>query len=210
MPRVRSKPVHITTDAKLLIVASLTTGIMKSIRKEKPRLFAMLVKAACKRKVRSDGRPRPAPGPRLDFDNLPEDSFSLFRFDIDDVALIAERLGLPELVVTPNRDVAPRREALAIVLRRLAYPCALRHLRGLFGRSVGAISGIFTTTVELIQARWSDFLGGLDTDRILPQVPRFAAAIRRRGSPIRHIFAFIDGTLRPVCRCSPFLRSPSS
>ena len=51
-----------------------------------------------------------------------------FRFSMEEIDLLADLLGLPEIVRLPNRCVMSRRMALCCMLRRLAYPNRLSDL----------------------------------------------------------------------------------
>lgn len=137
---------------------------------------------------------------RIDFANLPNTAKSLFRFEEPDLERLAVALRLPERILTKNRDVATRKEALAIVLRRLAYPSRWCDLVPLFGRQVGPLSSLFNTTVGLIHRQWHANLESFDTTRLRDRVVAFAARLRLMGCPLPNIFAFIDGTLRPIAR----------
>ena len=56
-----------------------------------------------------------------------------FRFSLDEIDLLADLLGLPEVVKLPNRCVMSRRMALCVLLKRLAYPNRLSELEKFFG-----------------------------------------------------------------------------
>lgn len=141
------------------------------------------------------------PNNRIDLDTLPPRAARrLFRFTIRQVDQIAELLFLPEIIRTDQRDMVGRREALAIVLGRLAYPGRLYTLSLLFGRSESALSRIIFEVIVFIATRWSKVLE-FDHVRMTPQVlQQFSQSVHNAGSPLDCCFGFIDGTMRPVCR----------
>lgn len=71
-----------------------------------------------------------------------------------------------------------------------------------FGRSVGALSTVTKELVAFLHERWARRLvHELDPERLRPRIRRYANAIARKcGNILTHVFAFIDGTLRPTAR----------
>ena len=68
---------------------------------------------------------------------MPEEEFR-FEFRIrnfDDLELLSRSLGIPDLITLTNRCVVKGFVALAIVLRRLAYPNRLGDLMRIIGRT---------------------------------------------------------------------------
>jgi hypothetical protein len=61
---------------------------------------------------------------RFDLATIPEpECRSNFRFDKDDIPLLADALGLPDQFQCYQRTTARKLEGLCILLRRLAFPC---------------------------------------------------------------------------------------
>lgn len=204
MPRTLTIVPTLNTRTRRVLAFFLSESTLREAFCSNPRILEAIISDLNRRERRTDGRPRPPVGLRLDFSNLPDDSFNLFRFDVDHLDMLAQNLGLPEVLRTPHRDRVPRREALAIVLRRLSYPCTLREMRNLFGRGEGPISEIWHFTIDFLWSRWRHLLEGLDVRRLASLAPLFASAIQGRGAPLPYVFGFVDGTLRPICRsCCP-------
>ncbi|OQS03119.1 hypothetical protein THRCLA_21234 [Thraustotheca clavata] len=92
------------------------------------------------------------------FDLNMDDSTALhkFRFTIPQLQLIAVKLNMPEIVITPSNDHIIAIEALAMVCRRLGECCRLFTIANEFERSMEACRRTITTTIQLIYASWKD------------------------------------------------------
>ncbi|KAE9053063.1 hypothetical protein PF006_g33674, partial [Phytophthora fragariae] len=71
------------------------------------------------------------------------DSELLVRFDVSGVLALCRHFGLPEIMMTDQRDKAHCSEALCILLYRLSYSKRLYDMIKVFGRSTGQISRLF-------------------------------------------------------------------
>ncbi|KAE9269156.1 hypothetical protein PF001_g29348 [Phytophthora fragariae] len=76
----------------------------------------------------------------------------------DGIIRIAQGLRLPECIITDARDRVSCYEALAMLLKRLAFPCRLSSLRKSFGRSEGVCCRVTLCVASLIMDRWNDLL----------------------------------------------------
>eukprot|EP00033_Pygsuia_biforma_P005605 GCRY01006191.1.p1 GENE.GCRY01006191.1~~GCRY01006191.1.p1 ORF type:complete len:384 (+),score=7.06 GCRY01006191.1:425-1576(+) len=134
----------------------------------------------------------------FDIENLSRPCTELFRFEKEEIILLANHL-LPEYVVTPNRCRIPRIEAMALVLRRLSYPNRWCDLVSLFSRKDAVLSAAFKQTVGILHDKCKH-LCLFDFERIRNDVNRFCEANREKGSPLPMCFGFVDGTFRRSCR----------
>ena len=71
----------------------------------------------------------------------------MFRFVKNDIVSLTRLLGLPEVIVVPNRCVVSRLDAMCIVLRRFVNPNHLCDLESLFGMPKSSLSLIVNETV---------------------------------------------------------------
>ena len=139
---------------------------------------------------------------KLDIDKLTnEQCRTMFRFDKDDITILAQALRIPDKITCPNRTTATGIEGLCIVLRRLSYPCRLEDLEPLFGRSKVELSYIFNDVLDYIYSVHSHLLEDLNQSWLSHEnLDQFANAIYERGGPLDSCWGFIDGTVRPICR----------
>jgi hypothetical protein len=125
----------------------------------------------------------------------------LFRFASDDLETLAAALRLPERIVTLHRDSVIRREAIAIVLHRLAFPGTSHYHRRFFGRGAGPLSEIWHHVISHIRDTFAPrLLHRLDIERLAPRLQQFANAVQSRGSPLAGCVGFVDGPLRAIAR----------
>lgn len=88
---------------------------------------------------------------------------------------------------------------MCILLERLAYPVRWASLEACYGRSASGLSNIFLYTLQYLEERYTDLLY-FDFDWIAPRLEEFAFQIESKGAMIVNVWAFIDGTVRAVCR----------
>ncbi|KAE9053064.1 hypothetical protein PF006_g33674, partial [Phytophthora fragariae] len=111
------------------------------------------------------------------------DSELLVRFDVSGVLALCRHFGLPEIMMTDQRDKAHCSEALCILLYRLSYSKRLYDMIKVFGRSTGQISRLFRHMVLYIYDRYKDLI--YFQHRICSErIHMYAAAIRGKGSPM--------------------------
>ncbi|KAJ8912366.1 hypothetical protein NQ315_014733 [Exocentrus adspersus] len=91
---------------------------------------------------------------------------------------------------------------LCILLRRLACPNRLGDLESVFGYSYAALSEIMNTAMEIINDNKGHLLQNLGSNRWLNEekLRVYSEAIHIKGAPMNNLWAFIDGTVRPICR----------
>ena len=92
--------------------------------------------------------------------------------------------------------------ALAILLRRLAYPNRWKDLCHLFGHCPSDLCIIFYGVLGHVHDNFIYLLTDLNAPYWLspPDLQIYAQAVSQRGSPLTNIWGFIDGTARPCCR----------
>jgi hypothetical protein len=115
--------------------------------------------------------------PLLNFDALPQPARKLFRFEVDQLKHLCVALNLPDTFITRGRSRFSALEAMAIVARRLAYPCRLVDLSLLFGRTSSAICEIFLQMVHLLHDRFAPMMETIDWNRIHGRLQEYADSI---------------------------------
>ena len=122
------------------------------------------------------------------------------RFMPDDLPRLVNGLGIPDVLICPDRTKTTAMEALLITLRRLTYPNRLCDLEPIFGRPSCALSQIFNSTLDIIHENCGHLLQSFDQDWLVNGYEHFARAIQLKGAPLNNVWGFIDGTVRPICR----------
>lgn len=124
-----------------------------------------------------------------------------FRVRKLDITRLADALGLPLSLRSPQRTKTDRIEGLCILLKRLAYPCRYSDLIHRFGRAVPELSMIYGTVENWIyqhhHTRVTEWNADLLNHDALQQ---YADAIAQKGAALTNCFGFVDGTVRPICR----------
>lgn len=139
---------------------------------------------------------------KLDVRSLPdnEDTRLEFRFCPSEIALLAEKLELPVMIVARSRHRCDRVNALALLLARLSSPKSLRELAQRFGMtSHGHVSSIINATLGLVFDRWQNIIKC--NERCLEsRLQYYSTIISRTGAHLDHCVGFVDGTNREMCR----------
>ncbi|KAE9169870.1 hypothetical protein PF002_g30239 [Phytophthora fragariae] len=126
----------------------------------------------------------------------------------DGIIRIAQGLRLPECIITDARDRVSCYEALAMLLKRLAFPCRLSSLRKSFGRSEGVCCRVTLCVASLIMDRWNDLLFFSDST-FVRRLEQYKSAVKAAsGSIVEGVALFIDGTKHFICRPSPRPNGP--
>lgn len=137
--------------------------------------------------------------PRLDIMNLSDaDATHRFRFSVPELARIANAMRLPTIIKANNAAFSAV-EALAIMLRRLSFPCRLRDLSVEFGRDVTTIGRLFNHMLLLMDQQYGQHLK-LWPGVTAAKVAAYAASITRFNPAVIDVWAFIDGTHRDIAR----------
>lgn len=127
-------------------------------------------------------------------DQIPcNDIFEWFRFAREDLPRLARALKIPDIIRLENGSQYDAMERLCLLMRRRAYPNRFTDIRCIFGRSKPELPMIFTYMIEFVDHSFGYLLISLDFCwRKLPNLQKFAHAIRRKGSPLSDIWGFID------------------
>ncbi|KAF7326333.1 DDE Tnp4 domain-containing protein [Mycena kentingensis (nom. inval.)] len=127
-----------------------------------------------------------------------------FRFTADELYNLCGALDIPQPFKTQNRSIFSNIEALCILLARLRTANDEFELSMQFDRSQSAISKVVNALVQYLDERWAHLLD-FDTDGVLaPQrMQEYADAVHGAGAPLDSVWAFLDCTIRHICR--PFL-----
>ena len=112
---------------------------------------------------------------------------------------LLELLLIPSFIRTDCGFVVSGREALCVLLYRLAFPTRLKDMRLVFGMSESRICETFNWMLHFLDYKWG-FLLELDVERIKPRLYEFAEAVYNSGSPLTYCWGFIDGTVRGIAR----------
>lgn len=117
-----------------------------------------------------------------------------------EVTELAAVLELPAKVIAGNGVCEDRVTALAMLLRRLAYPARSSDVEMMFGWERSRFTRIWQTTASLIYHRWRHLLR-FDPTRLTPsKLQQYAKAISTKCGFEVPVWGFIDGTLRKVAR----------
>jgi hypothetical protein len=145
----------------------------------------------------------------FDPDAIEEKSFvHNFRFshsEMDRLILQLASAGVPSVIKTRSRDKCSLYEAVAMLCMKFAWPTRLGSMVKIFRSSTSRMSRIVG---ELRRTLFNMFGEGLRSPRILSldELDHFALAISGK-SGCDSIFAFVDGTVRPMCKPS-YLQGP--
>ena len=139
---------------------------------------------------------------RFDLFNMQKPECKIcFRFDKDDIPLLAEALQLPETIHCHQRTTAGKIEALCMLLKRIAYPCRYADTIPLFSRPVPELSMITNAVIDNIFDNHKHRIAEWNHQVLSPlNLERYADVIHQRGAALTNCFGFIDGTVRPICR----------
>ncbi|KAA8906389.1 hypothetical protein FN846DRAFT_753117, partial [Sphaerosporella brunnea] len=119
-----------------------------------------------------------------------------FRFSKAEIELLTVQLRLPEYIKGNNGIKEPRRDALCMLLARLAHPKRLADLHFEFGWQPERVSRIAKELRNIIHAKWKHLLH-FDAERLTPQKLReYANVVAAKGVPLQNCWGFVDGTIR--------------
>lgn len=139
----------------------------------------------------------------LDIDGMDSSTFKLmFRFHKNDFDDLCSALLVPQEITTAQNVRLCGREALCVLLRRLAYPNRWCDLEGIFGRHSSVMSSATSRLISHILSTFGHLLTDVNNHEwmSLASLKEFAGAVEDKGSPLPNCWAFIDGTARPICR----------
>ena len=144
----------------------------------------------------------------FDLDKLNDDEcMAEFRFLKNDIYYLCEKLQIPNEMTCSNRLKISGIESLCILLKRFAYPTRLGDMVHMFGRPVPQISMVATDMTDFMYGMYGHKLTNLNQPWLAPdKLEQYAQAIHDVGAPLTNCWAFVDGTVRPICRPGEFQR----
>ncbi|KAF7356210.1 DDE Tnp4 domain-containing protein [Mycena venus] len=124
-----------------------------------------------------------------------------FRFYADEMADLVRILDIPRIWKTQSRGLFTGIEALGLLLARFRSARDQYDLLMKYNRCRTSISEIVNELAIYLSERWGHLLD-FDTNGILSPVrmQEYARAIYNAGAPLDSIYAFIDCTIRHICR----------
>ena len=139
---------------------------------------------------------------RFDLDNMEEaECKAEFRFNKNDIPILADVLGLPNIIKCHQRSIADRNEGLCMLLKRMAYPCRYSDMMYRFGRSVPEMSMIVNQVIDYIYETHGHLVTEWNNQLLHPvALQSYADAIHRNGAALDNCFVFVDGTVCSICR----------
>lgn len=139
---------------------------------------------------------------KLDIATLNESTFYHFtRFTYKDICEMASLLKVPKVITTADGHRFSNTEGLFILCARLAYPSRVETLAFVLGWSVTAITGCVSFMLDFLHENWQYLLRDFDSQHLTPdRLRQYAAAVRRKGAPLTNCWAFLDCTIRRICR----------
>ena len=144
----------------------------------------------------------PCGGEHFDIDDLCDDECQTnFRFYRNDIYRLTEVLDLPDEIQCYNGLLVDKVEAMAMYLKRFAYPCRYADMVPLFSRPIPQICMITNNIMDHIYNRWRHLLSDLNQTWLSrANLQMFADAVHRRGAALQNCWEFVDGTVRPISR----------
>ncbi|EGZ17841.1 hypothetical protein PHYSODRAFT_503102, partial [Phytophthora sojae] len=121
-----------------------------------------------------------------------------FRFDKTQLATLVKLFDLGA-IRTRERTAATGVEGLCIVLYKLAVPMRWSDLESFFGRNSCGLSNLFLHVLELLDSKFSDLLY-FNHDYAAENLQAYADAVFDAGGLLQIVWAFVDGTVRGICR----------
>ena len=136
---------------------------------------------------------------RFDMMDLPCVDTHLFRFTTEEIGTLRSHFRIPLTLITSSRARFDGDEAVAITLRRFAYPCWWADLAIIFHRPVSHLCEAFYSVCDHIYDHFCHLLD-FDISSISYKFPEFAAKVHWKGGALETCVGFLDGTFRPICR----------
>lgn len=124
------------------------------------------------------------------------------RFLKNDIYRLQRALRIPDELHLHNQIKETGINGLCILLRRLAYPNRWTDLCVTFGRCPSDLCIIFYAMLDHVYNHFSYLVTDLSRPFWLSarHLEHYSATVHRKGAPLRNIWGFIDGTVRPCCR----------
>jgi DDE superfamily endonuclease len=135
----------------------------------------------------------------FDLDRLSDiEAFEFMRFTKAEIRQILPYLAL-DTIAWRNRYNPSLETTFCLLLWRLSFPSRYKEQINIFGRSRAWCSSVFNDVVCHLCHRFGRFLYFDDERLTRDQLRTYSEAIRRiNGAP--RVWAFVDGTIRAICR----------
>ena len=129
------------------------------------------------------------------------------RFYKTDVYRLADALNIPEQIYASNRSKFDGMEAFCVFLKRFSYPNRQPDLIPRFGRAVPELSMMSTLVQTHIYTTYNHLLHDFNHPWLTPvALQEYSTAVHEKRAPLQNCFAFIDGTVRPLCKPGQYQR----
>ena len=146
-------------------------------------------------------RNQPTLRTRINYMHVGDDLFKThFRFKKQDIDRLFIALDFPIELRVNERLFIDGKIALLMLLMRLSYPNRLVFVSQSFGYSISACSQFINASISRIMSKWGRLLQWHDTRLTANRLTLFASRIAAKTQARPCCVAFIDGTLRPICR----------
>jgi hypothetical protein len=156
-------------------------------------------------------------GPPFNFLNMEDNVFQThFRFRRVDWPLLMNKLDIPLTLLahlSTDKSIEVNGQlALAILLKRFAYPCRYADLSLFFNMSVPCICEHFYAAFDFLYSLFvKHMLSTLNQPWATRRLESYAAAVQAKSKgAMSTVVAFIDGTFRRTCRPSSHQRQAYS
>lgn len=124
-----------------------------------------------------------------------------FRLPRDHIDYIRQKLGIPDIVRTKNRDRCNGFVAFCMVLYKLSAPRRMCDFRDLFGGTKQRCGRVVNHVIIFLYKRFRAKLNTLDRERLTDDyLLRLCALHHRKNQVMDNIWGFIDATIRPCCK----------
>lgn len=124
-----------------------------------------------------------------------------FRFSRADIDRVRRLLGIPDIVITHNRDRCPGLWAFCMLLYKLSWPRLMCDFRDTFGGTKQRCGRIVNHVAVFLYLRFSAKMSSLDRERYNDDyILRLCEAGFQKNGVMENIWGFIDATIRPCAR----------
>ena len=140
--------------------------------------------------------------PEFDLDNLSDEECKAeFRFLKNDIYTLYDALTVPDEIKCYNGFKVCGLKALCILLKHFAYPCRYLDIMPRFAFPVPQISMISNNMMNFMYGSWGHLLHTFNQAWLSPvNLQRYCQVIHDLGAPLDDCWAFVDGTVRRLCR----------
>ena len=140
--------------------------------------------------------------PHFVLQNLSEDEcVAEFRFRKTDIPRLSQALWIPDVIICHQGTICEGTEGLYMLWKRLCYLCRYSDVVHLFARPVTELCMITNQVLDYIyQAHSHRILQWNHQQLNQANLETFAEVVHRKGAPLNNCFAFVDGTVHPICR----------